>query len=146
MDAYATAGQFSDFFCQGDVGDDAEGAINNNLRLAATDIWVALKSAGADQCAMPPQSLDYLAFLNIIIAAAFYSCTCGRPSITMLSDDMRNNYRAWAQAQLDAVRRSEIELCEGETGADFPYLDVAEQGWTHFNRVRIIVNDWLRHT
>ncbi len=119
--------------------------IERNLNLAATNINAARAASNGCGCTLASWAADYLSHLNVVMAAAFYSCTCGRPSISALSDDTRNSYREWAQAQIDAIRTQHIELCDGETGADFPVVGWAEQGWNEFARTRIVLNDILRN-
>jgi hypothetical protein len=120
-------------------------AIENNLDMAATDIHVARMASGGCDCTLSSGALGYLARLNCVIAAAFYSCSCGRPTTSALSDDTRNAYRTWAQEQIDAIRSTKIELCEGETGSEFPVTGWAEQATTEFAARDIISGDWLRN-
>jgi hypothetical protein len=120
--------------------------IELNLNLAATMIHAARAQSGGCDCTLASWADDYLAHLNVVIAAAFYSCTCGRPSISALSDETRTAYREWAQEQLNAIRDVRIELCDGETGSETPVLGWAEQGTTEFARAQIILNDLLRNS
>jgi len=119
--------------------------IEHNLNLAVTGIHAALAASGACNCTFAPWATDYLSHLNVVMAAAFYSCTCGRPAVQALSDETRSSYREWAQAQIDAIRSGTLELCYGETGSEFPVVGVAEQGWTEATRAQIIANDILRN-
>jgi len=120
--------------------------IEHYLNLAATDIHAARAASGGCDCTLSAWAADYLSQLNVVMAAAFYSCTCGRPSISALSDETRTAYREWAQVQMDHIRTQHIELCDGATGADFPVVGWAEQGWNEFARTRIILNDILRNS
>ena len=145
--AYATAGDFADFFCMEiDNESQQEAVINNNLRKAATFIHAARAASGGCNCSLSPWAEEYLSTLNVVMAAAFYSCQCGRPAITVLSDDVRAQYREAVQNELDNIRTQKIELCDGETGADFPVVGWAEQGWDEFARTRIVLNDILRNS
>lgn len=121
------------------------GSVEANLNLAATNIHAALAASGACDCTFAAWADDWLAHLNIVIAAAFYSCTCGRPSISALSDETRTSYREWAQAQLDALRDGRFEVCDGATGSEFAITGWAEQGLTEAARARIIIRDILRN-
>ena len=121
-------------------------SIEANLNIAATQIHAALAASGACDCTFAAWANDWLAFLNCVIAAAFYSCTCGRPAVAAMSDDTRNSYREWAQAQLEALRDGRFEVCDGETGSEYPFLGWAEQGTTAFARARIVLNDILRNS
>lgn len=119
--------------------------IEQNLNVAVTHIHAALAASGACDCTFAAWANDWLAFLNSVIAASFYSCTCGRPSISALSDETRNEYRTWAQGQLDALRDGRFEVCAGETGSEFAITGWAEQGLTEAARARIIARDILRN-
>lgn len=111
------------------------------LDLVAGDINIAMQSAGACDCSLSAASLQWLKKINVIEAASFYTCPCGKPTIT---DDMKQAYLNWATDQLTALREGKIELCAGYTGADFPAYGVAQQGWTEFNDARIIANDIIK--
>ena len=121
-------------------------AIEQNLLLAASAIHAARAAADGCNCALAAWALDYLVHLNNVIAAAFYSCTCGRPALTAMSDDTRNDYRRWADEQLALIRTGNLELCAGETGADFPSTGAAEQATTEFAAQDIVANDILRNS
>ena len=116
-------------------------AIERNLSIAATDIHAALAASGACDCTYSAWGNQFLAKLNIIDAAAFYSCTCGAPAVNALSGDVRNQYREWVQVQLDAIRTMKLELCDGHTGAEYPVTGWAQQGLTEFNKAKIIADD-----
>lgn len=112
------------------------------LDITAADIHAALHAQGMCDCTPAPWALDFLAKLNIIEAALFYQCPCAKPKI---SDAMRQSLLAWATAELANIRTGKIELCAGETGAEFPYVSWAQMGTTEFAQVNIIVNDILRN-
>jgi hypothetical protein len=116
--------------------------IDMYLDITANDIHAALGAQGMCGCTPAPWALAFLAKLNIIEAAIFYNCPCAKPKI---SDDMRQSLLAWATNELSNIRMGKIELCAGETGAEFPYTGYAEQGTTEFAKVNIIVNDILRN-
>jgi hypothetical protein len=120
-------------------------AIEHNLDLASSDIHAARAASGGCDCNLASWAADYLARLNCVIAAAFYSCSCGRPAVNAMSDDTRNAYRIWAQEQVDAIRSTKIELCDGETGSEFPVTGSAQQATTEFAARDIISGDWLRN-
>ena len=112
-------------------------ALESALDIAASDLHAALAAANACSCTFSTWAEAYLAKLNIIDAAVFYNCTCGN---TRLSDDLKTQYMTWVQTQLDLIRTGNIELCSGETGADFPAIDWAEQAVTAFAAAEIYVN------
>ena len=45
---------------------------------------------------------------------------------------------------LDAIRTGAIELCEGETGKDYPAYGYAEQAWEEGTAAQIIANQYAR--
>jgi hypothetical protein len=145
-DKYADAGDFAAFFCVTIDDDRQEATINNYLTIAAASIHAARAQSGGCGCTLASWAGDYLKLLNIVMAAAFYSCPCGRPGTSLMSDDTRAGYREWAQAQMDAIRDMRIELCDGETGSEFPVVGWAEQGVTEFARAQIVLNSILRNS
>ena len=112
-------------------------AIEHYLNVAAGDIHAARAAAAACDCVLAGWAADYLSKLNIIDAAAYHTCKCGKPA---LSEDERMNILRWADEQLGLIRTGNIELCHGETGADFPAIGWAEQSLTDFATAQIIVN------
>lgn len=113
-----------------------------NLNLAATDINAALAASGACDCPFSSHGAEFLKRLNVIIAAAFYGCSCGRPA--QASAENRARWQEWAQLQLEMLRDGRLEMCAGETGADFPALGWAEQAWNEFAAAGIVLNDMAR--
>lgn len=121
-----------------------QSAAENALDIAASDIHSAMFAANACNCDLAdwaynaaPDGYSYLAKLNIIDAAIYYQCPCSKAHI---SDEMRRAYLEWIDNQLQLIRTGKLELCDGETGADFPAVDYAELTWTTFNTARIIAN------
>ena len=108
------------------------------LDITAGDLHAALAAANACSCTFAAWADNYLAKLNIIDAAIFYTCPCARPDI---SDEMRQSYIEFMNTQLELIRTGKLELCSGETGSDFPALDWAEQSLTEQNAALIIYND-----
>ena len=112
-------------------------AIEHYLNVAASDIHAAMAASGACDCTLASWATAYLEKLNIIDAASYHTCKCGRPR---LSEDERMNLLRWMSDQLMAIRVGEIELCHGHTGSDFPAIGWAEQSLTDFATAQIIVN------
>ena len=108
------------------------------LDIAASDLHAAMAAAGACDCTLADWAAGFLAKLNIIDAASYYQCKCGQPSMT---DELRGRYLDWASTQLEAIRTGAIELCQGQTGSDFPALGWASQGWTDWATAEIIYNE-----
>jgi hypothetical protein len=123
------------------LGMQERSTIEHYLNIAASDIHAALAASGACDCTLASWATGYLEKLNIIDAAAYYQCPCGQPSMT---DDQRRAYLEWASEQLTLIRTGQLELCHGATGADFPAVGWAEQGWTDFATAQIIMNTDLR--
>lgn len=117
--------------------------IQNYLDISASDIHAALASVDACNCTLAAWGAAYLKKLNIIEAETFYSCPCAR---TKLSDEMRQKYIDWMQAQMDAITSGKVDVCSGATGSDFPALGWADQSVTEFAAAKIISNDIDRNT
>lgn len=113
------------------------------LETAAGDVHAALAATGACDCVLASWAETYLQKLNIWDAAVRHNCPCGNPG---LSDDQRSMWLDWVNGQMGLLREAKIEVCDGETGADFAYTGWAEQGVTEFARTRIIANDILRES
>jgi hypothetical protein len=122
---------------------DEIATIDHFLDITASDIHAALHAQGMCDCTPASWALGYLSKLNIIEAALFYQCPCAKPSIT---DAMRVALLTWASDQIANIRMGKIELCSGETGAEFPYVSWAQMGTTEFAQINIIVNDILRNS
>jgi len=115
--------------------------IEHYLDIAASDLHAAMAQSGMCDCTLASWADGFLKKLNIIDAAAYYSCPCGQPN---LSDDMRGRFLDWCSTQLEAIRTGNLELCTGETGADFPAIGWAEQSLTDFSTAQIITNYQMR--
>ena len=140
---YADANDFAAKFCEG-YDEDAESEINRLLELAASNINAARAAQGACDCTLASWARVYLIDLNCIIALVTFNCSC--TTIRALSAEDRTIWADWANTQLTQIRSGQIELCDGETGSEFPATSWADQGTTEFARTRIIVNDVLRNS
>lgn len=116
--------------------------IERILTRSAGMINLALQSAGACDCTFSTEALAALQHLNIVIAAAFYACTCGKSAV--IAGEVRRNYQRWAQEMLTEIRDGRLEVCDGETGSDYPVLGWAERALTPHNITDIIRNRLLR--
>ena len=112
-------------------------SIEMYLDVTAADINAALAATGACSCTWQSWVLGWLAKLNIIEAAAFYSCPCGN---TRLTDDQKANLLTWATAQLEELRNGNITVCEGDTGKTYPAIAIAEVNHTAWSELEIIEN------
>jgi hypothetical protein len=111
------------------------------LDKAVSPIQVSLLTAGMCDCTLEPASLSYLATLNIVSAAILPAClNCGlmRPDWPASAD--RKNWMDWLNQELSQIRKGEIELCQGETGKDFPALAWAEVNYNKFSEAEIWYN------
>jgi len=116
--------------------------IENFLRVAASDINEARRSVGACDCSLASDSETYLAKLNMIDAALYHNCPCGRPD---LSEAQRTAYLQWMTEQLNNIRTSATELCSGYTGSNYPYIGTAQMALTNWRAAEIIL-DTIRRT
>jgi len=139
---YACANDFAVFFCE-TVSADEEAQLNRTLRLAATRISMARQASGACDCTLSATSAEYLKYLNCILAIAFYNCKCTNLNVTQ---EERAMYLDAAMKDLELIRTGKLELCQGETGSDFPAVGYAAQGWTEANRAQIIANAAMRNS
>lgn len=141
--AFASADMYAQFWCLSLDGGDEEAIVNLFLEIAASDIHAAMAATGMCDCSLASWAETYLAKLNIIDAAIYHKCPCARAK---LSDDLREAFLNWITNELANIRTGRIELCAGETGAEFPYTSYAQMGTTEFAQVNIIVNDILRNS
>ena len=140
---YADANDFAAKYCES-YSESDEDEINRLLELAAANINAARAAQGACDCALASWATQYLIDLNCAIALVTFNCQC--TTIRALSAEDRSVWADWANNQLDLIRTGQIELCDGETGSEFPYTGWADQGTTEFARTRIIVNDILKNS
>ena len=112
-------------------------SIEMYLEVTAADINAALAATGACACTWDSWVLGWLAKLNIIEAAAFYSCPCGN---TRLTDDQKANLLTWATAQLEELRNGNIAVCSGDTGKTYPAIAIAQINHTAWSELEIIEN------
>lgn len=112
--------------------------IGHYLDIAAADLHAAMAQQGMCDCTLASWATGFLQKLNIIDAASYYQCPCGQPT---MSDELKGRYLDWCNTQLEAIRTGNLELCQGATGADFPSLGWAQQGWTDWATAEIIFNE-----
>jgi hypothetical protein len=112
-----------------------QASIELYLAITAADISAALAATNSCSCTWQSWVWDWLAKLNIIEAAAFYSCPCGN---TRLSDEQKQNLLVWATAQLEELRNGNIAVCSGDSGKTYPAIAVAEINHTMWSELEII--------
>lgn len=116
--------------------------IEHYLDVTAGDIHAARAASGGCDCTLAGWAHEHLEKLNIIEAGIFHECPCGDPKIT---DEQRRLYQEFITDQLAQIRDGRIELCEGETGSEYPAVGWAEQTVTEFNQALIIINAGQRN-
>jgi len=140
--AYASADDFASFWCLDTPLDAAEeAALETFLELAAGDIHAARAASGGCDCTLAGWAADFLKKLNVIEAAVIHNCPC---QSARLSDAMKPTWLEWITNQMELIRTGKLELCDGETGSEYPAFGWAEMGVTEFNQARIIYNRQLR--
>ena len=138
QEAWAEPSEYAEFWCTQISGCDEEATVKNYLRRASSNINMALQAQGACNCTLSDVSVAYLRDLAIVLAVVYHSCPCARPK---LSDAQLALYSRQASDELSMIRKGEIELCEGQTGSDFPAIGWASQSWTSFNAAQLIVEN-----
>lgn len=139
----ATADEYGQFFCFNlPLSADEETTISAILEIASADVHAAMAASGQCDCTLAPWANVYLRKLAILDSAVMFNCPCGNARLT---DAMKQTWIAWISEQLTAIRTGQLELCDGETGSDFPALGHAEIAWTDYNGARIIMNRELRN-
>ena len=140
--AYASAKDFADYWCI-KLDDSEEAQLNRHLMLTAGRIHMARSSSAQCECSLADGAADYLMELNVLLTAAHFKCPCAKVSLT---SEEKAALMTSIENILTAIRKSEIELCAGETGADYPYTGWANQGVNEIARTRIIASDYLRQS
>ena len=112
--------------------------IESFLRIAASDINVALRATGACDCSLAADAVIYLQKLNVIEALIWHNCPCGRPQ--GVTQEQRAGYLLWIQNEMNNLRSGAVELCSGYTGSEWPAIASAEQSWTNWRAAEIIIN------
>lgn len=138
LETYTTPDKFTQYwFWAFDEPDKTE--LPPLLRNAAGRINVNLKSSGQCSCTFPVESLNYLEELNNIAAGIMFNM-----SVVRLSAEQRAMYNDYLNQQLELIRNGDLELCDGETGKNYPAWATTEIAVTPKNAARIILNRRLR--
>lgn len=140
--AYANADDLGEYFCIA-VPEADVGMVNATLRRAAGSIHAARAAQKGCDCTLAAWATDYLKQLNIWLAIAVYNCKCSNLKMTVEEKQM---YLDAATADLELIRTGKLELCDGETAQEYPYLSWAERALTPDNVSDIIRNRLLRET
>ena len=139
---YATAAEYDDLLgAQLELTDPAVLlAVETALDIAASDVHMALAAVGACNCTLAAWAVVYLKKLNIIDAAVIQNAPCGQA----LTDDQKKMFLEWINGQLDLIRKGKIEVCDSETGADYPAVGIAQIAWTEWSDAEIRRSTILR--
>lgn len=137
---YANADDFQAVWgCE--VNPKYESDINRELDLAASQIHAALAAVGACDCTFASWATQYLKHLNSVIAALTLQGPCPCPNLTTEEIGI---YAEWSNTRLEEIRTGAVELCQGETGKDYPAYGVAEVAVTEFAARDILLNYYRR--
>ena len=137
-DAYANAQDFAKFWCQSCFDAEGEEMIGYYLAAAAANIHASLAAVNACDCTLAGWATEYLKKINLVEAGVLVQCRCVE---TRLSTDEKRLWLEWADHQLELIRTMKIEVCAGETGADWPSVGWAQQAITDRTAAEIIAND-----
>ena len=124
-----------------EIDPDYESLINRQLDLSASQIHGAMAAVGACDCTLATWANEYFKHLNCVVAALTLQGPCPCPNLTT---EQIGVYGEWVNTRLEEIRSGKIELCQGETGVDYPAFAVAEMAVTGFAARRILENYWLR--
>ena len=141
---YATAEDYTKMFC-GDWPEDSATMIDRierALDMSAGKIDLALASVAACDCTLSVSGQRALAYLNCLLAVVHYTCPCNTVDI---DDDMRRLYAEEAQGMIDALMDGTLEVCEGETGSNFPSAAFPQIAWNDANAAEIYNNSLKRN-
>ena len=135
---FATAAEYDALMCSDlDLTDAAVLAkVETILDIAASDIHAAMAANDQCGCNLAAWAVNYLKKLNILDAAVIYHCPCG----DVLTPEDRVNIRTWINEQLELIRTGKIELCDGQTGTEYPAFASAQQTLTEWTTAEIIRN------
>ena len=114
------------------------------LRIAANDINMARMASGGCDCTLSTAGSEALRFLNVVTAVVWYNCPCGNPNIR--EPERFDAYNTYARDTLENLRTGKLEVCQGETGSEFPSVDHAEQSVTIWGPGRVIWNTERRNS
>lgn len=135
---WSTPEDYLDFWCVSISDCEEADQVKNYLRRASSTINMAMQASGMCDCTLTSASTQYLRDLSIVLAVVYHACPCARPKLTV---EEKRMYLEQAREELRQIRTGEIELCDGATGADFPAVGWAQQGWTGWATAEIIYNE-----
>lgn len=143
---FASAQDFANFWCKGEMCDEDKVGFERYLDIAAADIHIAMAATGMCDCTLASWVPTFLAKLNIIDAEVINHCLAHCGPASTLTAELRQMWLEWINTNLELIRTGTLELCAGHTSGDWPSLGWAEQGHTDFQKAQIIWNDILRNS
>ncbi len=109
--------------------------IETMLDITAADVHASMAASDQCSCALAAWATILLKKLNVIEVAIAYNCPCAGARLT---DEAKQMWLNWMSEQLTAIRLGQLELCQGETGADWPARAAAEVAHTDWSEAEII--------
>lgn len=132
LGAYAEPRDYAELICTRTYDMSDEARITAQLTITAGAIHAARAASNQCACTLADWAIDYLKHLNIALAAATQDCPC-----SSLNTDDKAAYLMFVNAELEKIRKREIDLCGG-TGKDYPAVGAIQYGLNVFNRAQII--------
>jgi hypothetical protein len=140
---YGTVEEYVDYWCV-TTCDQLTGqerlSIERSLTMAAGMINMAISTQGAQDCAFSEAAEQSLQMINFIMAAVTFNCRCASPN---LATDEKQMWLRWIDDQLAAIRDGRVELCDGETGTEYPSAGIAQQVHTVWQADQLRYNSGL---
>jgi len=103
---YADAREYTELVCTRTSDIQNEPSINLRLERVSGSISAALQASGQCDCTWASWATNYLATLNVYLAAALQDCPCSN-----LSEADKQRYLDYVNAELEKIRLGQIELC-----------------------------------
>jgi len=132
-DRYADARLYAQLVCSRTHNPEDEPSINQRLNFVAGSITAAIAASDQCSCTWAGWAENYIATLNVYLAAALQDCPCSQ-----LSDDDKNRYLEYVNGELEKIRTGEISLCAGDTAKTYPAIGIINIGWNKFAQADII--------
>ena len=108
-----------------------------HINLSAAEIDVALQTSNQYTCSKTTQAADLLKYLNLICTVLITEFPNVRSQI---SGDTLKRFQKWKDNMVKGLRLGELVVCQGETGENYPAIEIAEQAWTDATAMDIILN------
>jgi len=134
---YISVDRYVQVFCIGMAVDaDVRHRIETTLDLAAGHIDGVRASVGADTCTVSTSVSHMLEQVNAIYAAVVWNCPCSRS----IEGAAKDRLMEWATNICDSIANGSLEVCEGETGVNFPAAAMPKVAWNDAVAAEIYLN------